>query len=192
MKVAASPRSVGPKAGNHPPAGASASRRRCALRCLAREQSAQRAPCRPDGMGCYAGDQTSAPQSVDTIEGRGHDEDRCPEEPATNGERLPQTFSDMPDTATTLFGRAASAIPTTANRVPQPDNSRSENRATAFQNQANRDLGSRNTNGGKALTCGNDSNMEFRARPTRADAGRFCGAKLGVNAIFHRLTLVGG
>ena len=44
-----------------------------------------------------------------------------------------------------FFGRAASAIPTAANRVPQPDNSRSENGAIAFQNQANRDLGSRNT-----------------------------------------------
>ena len=96
-------------------------------------------------MGCYDGDWSSAPESVDTIEGRGHDEDRCPKEPATNGERLPQTFSDMPDAASTLFGRAASAIRTAANRVPQPDNARSENRATAFQNQTNRDLGSRNT-----------------------------------------------
>ena len=96
-------------------------------------------------MGCYGGDQPSDPEPVAESESKGHDDNRCPEEPATNGERLTQTFSDMPDAAFTLFGRVSSAIRTAENRVPQPDNSRSENGAIAFQNQATCDLGSRNT-----------------------------------------------
>ena len=67
-------------------------------------------------MGCYAGDQTSAPQSVGKFEGRG----QCPEEPAANGERLPQTFSDMPDAAST------------SSDAPQ---ARSQQRQIAFRNQ---------------------------------------------------------